>query len=66
MFKQLIDIKNIPGHTIDELTVLIIKGNLHDIDDRIKFETDMIIKFGTHVNGLNRDVNFLSHYKSIL
>ena len=57
---------NLQGHSIDNLSVLVLKGNLHDIDARIRFETEMIIKLGTHIDGLNRDVNFMSHYRSIL
>ena len=57
---------NLPGHSLDNLNVLVLKGGLHDINNRIKFETEMIIKFGTHMDGLNRDVNFMSHYKAIL
>lgn len=57
---------NLPHHSLDNLNILILKGGLLNNESRKRFETEMIVNFGTHLNGLNRDVNFMSHYKSIL
>lgn len=53
---------NRPGHSLDDLRVLIVAGGLPDIHLRKKREVHFITKFQTHILGLNRDIGFASHY----
>ena len=57
---------NHPGHSLDDLRVLVVAGSLPDIHLRKKREVSFILKFQTHVLGLNRDIGFASHYRVLL
>ena len=55
---------NLPGHSLDDLNVLVLKDKLHNVNARRKAEVQFIFKFKTHVGGLNRDIGFMANYKS--
>ena len=43
---------NHPGHSIDDLRVVVVAGGLHDIHLRKKREFAFIVKYNTHTLGL--------------
>lgn len=53
-------------HTIEDLNVLVLKGNFRTIQERKTFELRMILLFDTKNNGLNLDIGFLTHYAKVL
>jgi len=57
---------NLPNHSFDDLTILVVKDNFVDIHSRQKCEIENILKFGTNNSGLNRDIGFMSHYKAFV
>ncbi|GCC23302.1 hypothetical protein chiPu_0001696 [Chiloscyllium punctatum] len=52
-----------PGHSALDLRMTILQGGLRDRQQRKVAEQRLIAKFGTHREGLNRDLGFMSHYK---
>ena len=58
---------NLPGHGIEDLKILVVRGGIHDSSTRKKTESEFIAKFSTHSGqGLNRDIGILSKFRSIL
>lgn len=53
-------------HTVEDLKVLVVKGNLKTTQENKTFELRIIIIFDTKVNGLNVDLSFLNHYSTFL
>ncbi|XP_072436175.1 uncharacterized protein [Chiloscyllium punctatum] len=52
-----------PGHSASDLRVTILQGGLRDRQQRKVAEQRLIAKFGTHREGLNWDLGFMSHYR---
>ena len=50
------------SHTIEDLPCIIIENHVPKMDNRKLIEQKTIIKLNTHITGLNRDRDFLSHY----
>ena len=55
-----------PDHTIEDLNVLVLKGNFRTIQERKTFELRMIIIFDTKTNGLNLHIGLLTLYTTVL
>ena len=53
---------NLAGHSLNDLTICVLKGNLHEIKNRKAKEVGMILFFDTQTTGLNIDIGLLSHY----
>ncbi|KYO41316.1 hypothetical protein Y1Q_0006166 [Alligator mississippiensis] len=49
-------------HSLANLSVLILKGNLQNIFKRRAYELNFITTLDTKNHGLNRDMSYLSHY----
>ncbi|XP_059576294.1 MORN repeat-containing protein 2 isoform X1 [Alligator mississippiensis] len=50
------------GHSLPNLSVLILKGNLHNTSQRRAYELHFINLLDTRDQGLNIDIGFLIHY----
>ena len=54
---------NLPGHTLSCLKFAIIHADITDLNKRLLSESELIVKLGTNVHGLNRDMGFLSDFE---
>ena len=52
-----------PGHDHTDIIVSVLVGGFSDSNSRKVAEMTLIYKFDTHVEGLNRDHRYMSHYK---
>ena len=53
---------NEQSHTIENLRCITIENYVTNMDNRKLIEQKNIIKLNTHITGLNKDRDFLSHY----
>ena len=53
---------NEQSHTIEDVRYIIIRNHVPNMDNRKLIEQKTIIKLNTHITGLNKDRDFLSHY----